>query len=169
MLPGAPGPSVSSHRRSVVSCTVISQFPRQRESFPSIWTRWIPKRSEVSCLLVRTTYLLLAATRLRACIVVFNVEVFKVFKRAICTKIVELSLHEETPLTRNISSNKHLTSYCMNSSSILSILLMVFVFRRFSKTWLIICYKHIAKYYRSFGTRIASTRNGGRVTKVASL
>jgi hypothetical protein len=126
MLPGASDPSISSHRRSVVSCTVISQFPRQRESFPSIFGHG-GFRSAL-CLLVRTTYLLLAATRLRACIVVFNVEVFKVFKGLFAKKIVELSLHEETPLTRNISSNKHLTSYCMNSSSILSILLMVFVF-----------------------------------------
>jgi hypothetical protein len=36
------------------------------------------------------------------------------------------------------------------------------------KTRLITCYQHIAKYYRSFGTRIASTRNGGMVKKSAS-
>jgi hypothetical protein len=50
----------------------------------------------------------------------------------------------------------------------LKVVLGAFIFRRSSKTRLIICYQHIAKYYRSFETRIASIRNGGRVTKVAS-
>jgi hypothetical protein len=45
----------------------------------------------------------------------------------------------------------------------------VVVFLRSSKTWLTICYQHVAKYYMNSGTRITSLRNGGRVTKVASL
>jgi hypothetical protein len=57
---------------------------------------------------------------LRACIVVFNVETLEVFKW-IFIKIVELSLHEETQLARNPSSNRRLTSHCTNLSSVLSI------------------------------------------------
>lgn len=34
------------------------------------------------------------------------------------------------------------------------------------KTWLTICYRHIAKYYRSFGIRIVSTWNGNEGTFV---
>jgi hypothetical protein len=52
---------------------------------------------------------------------VFNVESLEVFKDGICKKIVEPSLHEETSLARNPSSNRHLTSHCTNSSSVLSI------------------------------------------------
>jgi hypothetical protein len=36
----------------------------------------------------------------------FNVESFKVFKGGICKKKVELSLREETSLSRNLISNR---------------------------------------------------------------
>jgi hypothetical protein len=58
---------------------------------------------------------------LRACIVVFNVEALKAFKGCICKKILKPSLCEETPLARKPSSNRRLTSYCTNLSSVLSI------------------------------------------------
>jgi hypothetical protein len=52
---------------------------------------------------------------------VFNVETLNVFKGCICKKILERSLREETPLARKPSSNRHLTSYRTNLSSVLSI------------------------------------------------
>jgi hypothetical protein len=57
----------------------------------------------------------------RACTVAFNMEALKVFKGCICKKILESSLREETPLARKPSSNRRLTSYCTNLSSVLSI------------------------------------------------
>jgi hypothetical protein len=53
--------------------------------------------------------------------VMFNVEALKVFKGCICKKILEPSLREETPLARKSSSNRRLTFYCTNLSSVLSI------------------------------------------------
>jgi hypothetical protein len=47
-------------------------------------------------------------------------------------------------------------------------LLGAFILRKSSKTRLITCYQHIAKYYRNFWTSIVSTQNGGRVTKLDS-
>jgi hypothetical protein len=44
----------------------------------------------------------------------FNVETLEMFKGCICKKIVELSLYEETPLARNPSSNRRITSHCTN-------------------------------------------------------
>jgi hypothetical protein len=58
---------------------------------------------------------------LKACTVMFNVESLKVFKEVICKKILEPSLREETPLARKPSSNRRLTSHCMNLSSVPSI------------------------------------------------
>jgi hypothetical protein len=58
---------------------------------------------------------------LRACTVVFNVEALKVFKGCICKKILEPSLREEMPLARKPSSNRRLTFYYTNLSSVLSI------------------------------------------------
>jgi hypothetical protein len=58
---------------------------------------------------------------IRACTVVFNVEALKVFKGAICKKILEPSLREETSLARKPSSNRRLTFHCTNLSYVLSI------------------------------------------------
>jgi hypothetical protein len=52
---------------------------------------------------------------------VFNVESLKLFKGVICKKFLEPSLCEETSLARKPSSNRRLTSHCMNLSSVLSI------------------------------------------------
>ena len=53
----------------------------------------------------------------------FNIQALEVFKGVFEKKIVEQSLHDETSLARNLSSNSRLTSQCTNSSSFIDSML----------------------------------------------
>jgi hypothetical protein len=72
------------------------------------------------------------------CTMVFNIEDLEVFKVVFAKKIVKPSFHEETSMAYNLNSNKRLSLYCTNSSSVISVqtylllyLLIVYIYRHF--------------------------------------